>query len=319
MRVDDVPNEPAGRLRSVLAVLRNVGGNQTLSEVWADAAQDIAPERGDAISVRAEMASLYHDVEKSIRAMPIQEDRDAYWAYRESWARPILGLGMNDNPNTRMSGEHLVSPEALRTLTMLSGVLRSEAPEASPRLSEDELQEGLAELQETLLRLHAEIGAARWFNHQARARLLDLVTVALDNIVFVNFRGYGSLERSVLTIEGELVSSKAILERTDGPALELARTQWLEAVDSWLRKVSPMVSRVRGMIEYDVVPFAIGASVGWTTRDVTAALGAWIGGRVALEGAHPAPQLTSAQQTNQDSGGERTPSPPNRGGGASDS
>ncbi len=288
--LSSVSNEPAGRLRNVLRVVQQVGPGRTLSGIWESAAADIVPARGDALSARAEAGALYSSVETAINALPAEHDREAFRAYRHTWAKPIFGVGLADSPSQQLGGANIVSAEALHTLSMLSSTLRSEAPEPMPRLEQAELWRGLDSIYETLGQLHIDVSTTSWFDRRARSRLLILITEAMDNIVFINFRGFGSLERAALVVEGELIGSAGQLSSPGGIPEEL-RVPWLECVQSWLADVRPIVRHIREMVEYDVAPLAGGVAVGLTTGDVTAALAIWIGGRVALEGRRPAPPV----------------------------
>lgn len=290
-----IANDPAGRLRDILSVVRDVPGNITVSEVWTKAAAVLIPTRGDVLAVRAEAGALYNSVETAINAMAAEHDREAYRAYRHTWAKPIFGIGLVDSSNHHVSGQALVSLQAIHTLTMLSSTLRSESPEPRIAVPDEQFRQNLEAVYDTLGRIHMEVSTTAWFDRRARTRLLTLVAQAMDSVVFVGFRGAGALERSVLTVEGELVASEGQLGSPGGLPDSL-RLPWHEQVLSWLDEVRPIVRHLREMVEYDFVPMAAGLSVGFTSGDVPAALAAWIAGRVALEGRHPAPAVSDADR-----------------------
>jgi hypothetical protein len=294
MTFDGVPNEPAGRLRQVLAALRAVSSSTNLSGLWEQATQQLTPLQSDTLAVRAEAGALYRAVEVSIESLPDIDERAAYAAYRRHWATPIFGIALSDGHGKSYTGPELVNDDGLRTLAMLSGTLRHSTPEPTQAaLADDDLVQHLNEVRDILLQVRSGVLQARWIDPRTRTRLVSLLTDAADSITFVRFRGLGAVERGVLSVEVELVAAES--QVPDETLLEPLRSLQKTTISQWTDAIRGAVRRVRETIEYDALPMAMGAATFVHSGDLRVAIAAWVGTRVMLEGRHPAPPIESNQ------------------------
>ncbi len=256
----EVPNEPAGRLRTVLDQIRRYGDTLTVSEWW----RRIAPEvvsGGDPISARSEAASLFRDVEQAVYSLPLADDRDAALAAREQWARPIFALGLVDRENGRLNQHQLVPDSALNSLAMLSSVLRREAPEYSLKAESDTVKEVLGSIYNEVASIFAEVSSLPGIPDAMRALLLRRLVRVMDDINFVRMRGFATLHDSLVEIQWEMATA------TVEPVVEAEPTLH-DRLNNFLARLKTTV----GMLEDIVTPTAIGVTWGITTGDVVGAL-----------------------------------------------
>ncbi|MEV6876950.1 hypothetical protein [Amycolatopsis sp. NPDC051128] len=265
--LEDVADEPAGRLYAVLSLFHGLDGQNTLGSWWGVIAGHVATG-GDAVSVRAEVAALLGDVERNVYSLSHKRhNQQALLRRRDEWAKPIFGFGVNDShPYT---SEVFISEAALDSLSALSSILKLAVPEHGPRREAD-IVATLDEVYDMLGRLKLEVANAPDIPEVARVRITQQLMVILERITYVRLRGFSSLVSVVqnAAIQVEIVAERTIAERSATKSV----LGWLGALHEIIRK-----------IELIAVPPFVGVATGIASRSLETGLASGAAARIGLE------------------------------------
>ncbi len=282
----EVPDNPAGRLRSVFRVMHSDGGAHSVSSWWQLVAEEVAPE-GDVHAVRAEAAALFRDVELVSDLFTAEDERDAYLYHREAWSQGVFSWGLNSkNPNNTAvpyQAEQIVTAESVRWLSAISSILHRDAPEFRVNAGVD-ADTIVAKVAGDLRQMLGEVKASEDLLHPTlRAAIIRRITTALDDMTYVRLRGWHSLHQDVSAVEVTFAATEQAPAVYANEPLRLRVHEWVVAA----REICVEVERI-------VVPTATGLAVAIATSDVATGLGALVTARGAIE--YAASRGRSSQQ-----------------------
>jgi len=267
-----IANTPAGRLRDILAVCHTTTGHYWPSAWWRVVIAPLVTDGADGLSARADAASLFRDIELAVRALPPDDDPDVLLTKRALWAAPIFGIGHTDTNACPIYGRDFVDPEALVSLSHLHSILRREAPEYRARPDLKLIQRTLVEAHERLTAVQddlLELGEA--LPSVTRARLFRGIERALDDIRFVQFRGYACLYQNLAILQIDATAASDLTGVRGSPGI-------LERVN----RVADRVKQTVAAVEAIFIPGSVGVSYGILTGDIVGAVALWVGARRAL-------------------------------------
>ncbi|MFJ7213998.1 hypothetical protein [Amycolatopsis sp. NPDC098790] len=267
LSLEEVADEPAGRLHTVLSLFHGMDGQKSLGNWWAEIASYVATG-GDGVSVRVEVAALLGDVERNVYSLSHKRhNHQALLRRRDEWAKPIFGIAVNDcHPYT---SEVFISEDALDSLSVLSSVLKLAVPEHGPRMEAD-VASTLNEVYEMLGLLKLDVANAPDIPEVARVRITQQLLAILERITYVRLRGFSSL---VSVAQGATADIEVVAGRT------IATRSAKESVIEWLAALHEIIRK----IELIAVPPMIGIATTIATNSVEAGLTSGAAARIGLE------------------------------------